>query len=91
MVIEEQVRQFVAQNLLFSEDGFPYDDDASFLQEGIIDSLGVMELVAFAEKTYQIKVEPNEVIPDHFDSVNRLANYIRGKTTASASGAPTGS
>ncbi len=81
MVIEQHVRQFVAQNLLFSENGYPFDDEASFLQEGIIDSLGVMELVAFAEKTFQIKVEPNEVTPTHFDSVSRLAEYIRHKTT----------
>jgi len=91
MVIEQQVRQFVAQNLLFSEDGYPFDDDASFLQEGIIDSLGVMELVAFAEKAFQIKVEPNDVIPDHFDSVSRLANYIRRKTTPLVSAVPQGS
>jgi acyl carrier protein len=81
MVIEQQVRQFVAQNLLFSENGYPFDDDASFLQEGIIDSLGVMELIAFAEKTFRIKVDPNEVVPDHFDSISRLAGYIRRKTT----------
>ena len=89
MVIEQQVRQFVAQNLLFSENGYPFDDDASFLQEGIIDSLGVMELVAFTEKTFQIRVEPNEVIPDHFDSVSRLAGYIRRKTTPLVSGLQT--
>ena len=45
--IKTQLRDYIAQNLLFSENGFPHDDEASFLEEGIVDSMGVMELVAF--------------------------------------------
>lgn len=77
--IEEHIRDFVARNLLYSEDGFTYADDASFLQEGIIDSLGVLELVAFTEKTFGVKVDQKEVTPAHFDSVTRLAAFIREK------------
>lgn len=79
MEIETKIQQFIAQNLLFSEDGFAYDNDASFLQEGIIDSLGVMELVTFVGTNFGVTVDPQEVTPDNFDSVNKLANYIRGK------------
>jgi len=45
--LEQQIRSFVAANLLYSADGFAFADDASFLQEGIVDSLGVMHLVEF--------------------------------------------
>lgn len=77
--IEQPIRAFVASNLLFSSDGFPYADDASFLREGIIDSLGVVELVAFVQKQFGIAVAQSEVIPDNFDSVAKLAAFVRRK------------
>jgi acyl carrier protein len=79
--IEPAIRDFIARSLLYSEDGFAYADDASFLEEGIIDSLGVMELVEFVTKTFNVKVEQSEVTPAHFDSVARLAAFVRGKST----------
>jgi len=78
--IDTKIKQFIAQNLLFSEDGFPYGDDASFLQEGIIDSLGVMELVTFVNTAFGVVVDPQEITPDNFDSVNKLTRYIRQKS-----------
>jgi len=48
MQIEEQIRQFVLQNLYFSEDT-PIGDEDSFLKTGVIDSMGVMELVTFVQ------------------------------------------
>ncbi len=79
MDLEFTIREYIARNLLFSEDGYSYSDDASLLNEGIIDSLGVMELVAFIELEYGISVKDSEITPENFDSVNNLANYIRGK------------
>lgn len=79
MNIEDVIRDYIAQNLLFSEDGFHYSDDASFLKEGIIDSLGVMELVTFVEQEFGISVLDREIIPENFDSVNKLSQYIREK------------
>jgi acyl carrier protein len=79
MEIEPQIRDYVARNLLFSDDGFGYDDDASFLQEGIVDSVGVLELVLFVEETFGVEVDDQEIVPDNFDSVDKLANYIRSK------------
>jgi acyl carrier protein len=79
MDIASDIREFVARDLLFSEAGFPHSDDVSFLQEGIIDSLGVLELVTFAGRQFGITVDPHEVTPENFDSVNRLTAYIRRK------------
>jgi acyl carrier protein len=75
--IESDIRTFIAKNLLYSGDGFRYSDDISFLEEGIVDSIGVMELVAFVEEKYKFRVNDQDVTPDNFDSVNRLASYIR--------------
>ncbi len=88
MEIEASIRAFVARNLLFTEDGYSYPDDSSFLREGIIDSLGVLELVDFAGTTFGIRVDPTEVTPENFDSVTRLAAFVRRKQASgpSASG-----
>ena len=77
--IESAIRDFIAQSLLYSDNGFAYADDVSFLQEGIIDSLGVMELVEFVTRTFDVKVDQSEVTPAHFDSVVSLAAFVRGK------------
>ena len=80
--VEPLIRDFIARNILFSDNGFPHPDDVSFLQEGIIDSLGVMELVEFVQKTFGVKVEQSEVTPEHFDSGARLAAFVRRKAAA---------
>jgi acyl carrier protein len=80
MEIEKNIREFIANNLLFSDNGFGYPDDASFLEEGIVDSAGVMELVAFTEDNLGVQIEDHEITPDNFDSVSKLAAYVRRKT-----------
>jgi acyl carrier protein len=79
MEIKEKLKDYIAQNLLFSDNGFQYDDDASFLEEGIVDSIGVLELVAFVDESFGVEVEDYEVTPDNFDSINKLTVYIQGK------------
>jgi acyl carrier protein len=80
--LESEIRKFIAENMLFSADGFNYGDNDSLLEAGIVDSIGVMELVSFVDKTYKITVPPEDISPDNFDSINRLANYIRLKQGA---------
>ena len=79
MTIEGQVRRYIAENFLFSDDGYPLSDDASFLQEGIVDSTGVLELIIFVEEQFKVSVEDAEVVPENFDSISQLAGYIRRK------------
>ena len=77
--IEQEIRSYIAKNLLFSNNGYPYADDVSFLEEGIVDSMGIMELVMFVGETFGITVEDEELVPDNFDSVSKVAAYIRRK------------
>ena len=77
--VEERIRAFIAENILFSDNGYPYSDDVSFLEEGIVDSMGIMELVMLVDEGFGITVEDEEVIPDNFDSISKLATYIRRK------------
>ena len=80
------IRTYIAENMLFSDDGYPYADSASFLEEGIVDSMGILELVMFVEENFHVTVEDGEIVPDNFDSVGKLAAYIRGKSPAAARG-----
>ncbi|WP_257307349.1 acyl carrier protein [Geothrix campi] len=80
--ITPDLREFISRNFLFSDEGFLYGDAASFLQEGIIDSLGVMELVTYVEKQYGISVADDELLPSNFDSVSQLSAYITSKLEA---------
>ena len=87
--VEEHIKDFIAKNLLFAAEGFSYSDDASFLQEGIIDSLGVMQLVEFVQQDFRIAVDQQEVTPENFDSVARLADFVRRKLRAAPPSAAT--
>jgi len=78
MNIEHKIREFIIKNLYYAE-GEALSDDASFLAEGVIDSMGAMELVAFVESEFKIKVEMSEVVVKNFDSICKTANFVRRK------------
>lgn len=74
----DQVRSFVVDTFMFGrKDGLR--DDSSFLEHGIIDSTGILELVAWIEETYHVTVDDGELIPDNFDSVRKLVSYLEAK------------
>lgn len=77
--IEEKIKSFISENILFKDDGYPYKNEDSFLENGIVDSMNVMEIVAYVEDTYSIKIEDNEIVPANFDSVASISNFIRSK------------
>jgi len=79
-MIEAKIKEYIAKNILFSDNGFPYEESASFLEEGIVDSVGIMELVSFVEDSFGVSVADTDVTPENFDSISRLSAYIRRKT-----------
>ncbi len=79
MPIETLIRAYILENFLFTDDNGQLQDDASFLEEGIVDSTGVLELVMFVEETFGIAVEDEEIVPENLDSVEQLARYVRLK------------
>jgi acyl carrier protein len=80
MSIEARVRRYILDNYLFTNDPSRLQDDVSFLEKGIVDSTGVLELVMFVEENYGVTVEDEDIVPENFDSVVQLARYIRRKT-----------
>ena len=75
------VRKFVVENFLFGEDG-KLQEDTSFLESGIVDSTGILELVAFLEETFRIQMEDEELIPENLDSISNVVSYLQRKMVA---------
>ena len=82
--MRNELRKFVTDNFLFGKDSFEFSDDDSFLEKGLIDSSGVLELVGFLEETYHIKVRDNELVPENLDSINKLLRYLDRKFAENA-------
>jgi len=74
-----KIREFILENYMIGESEDALDNDDSFLDKGIVDSTGILEMVMFVEETYDMEVEDDEVIPDNFDSINKLCAYISKK------------
>lgn len=84
MIGEAEIRNFLFENYMIDASEEELDNNDSFLEKGIIDSTGVLELIMFIEETCGMEVTDEEVIPDNFDSVNRLCTYISKKTAGGA-------
>jgi acyl carrier protein len=80
--VRQEIRHFIVQNFLFGQDQ-ELKEGTSFLESGIIDSTGVLELVAHLEETYDVKVKDDELVPDNLDSVDAIVAYLDRKRAAS--------
>jgi len=74
----EAINKFIIENFLFGDDN-NLKTDASLLENGIIDSTGVLELISFLEETYGITIEDDEMIPENLDSMNNINNFLKKK------------
>lgn len=78
-----QIKQFVLGNFLFSDDESALADETSLVRGGLVDSTGILELVMFLESTLGIKVPPEDMTPDNFDTVQAIDAYV-GRRLATA-------
>lgn len=75
----EFLRRFIIESFLPQSGLTAFKDSDSFMEHGIIDSTGILELLEFIEEQFKIKVEDDEVIPDNLDSLNKLASFVQRK------------
>ena len=76
--IEAQLREFISKNLLYGKsEELAYDD--SFIERGILDSTGVLELTTFVEEAFNIEIADDELIPENMDSIGDLIKFIQSK------------
>lgn len=80
------IRQFVVENFLFGQNDKQVDDEQSFLESGIIDSTGVLELIGFLESQYGISIADDELVPANLDSVGRVARFVEAKLKMKGAG-----
>jgi acyl carrier protein len=80
--VRQKLRHFILENYLFSDDQNALKDDDSFLDGGILDSMGILELIEYLDEGLGIKVEGDELVPDNLDSINSLIKYISAKAQA---------
>jgi len=76
MDVQTKIRQYILENLLFTDDGAELADDASLLERGIIDSTGVLEIVLFLEEEFGIAIKASEMLPENFDSVDNMVRFV---------------
>jgi acyl carrier protein len=76
---EKKLREYILDNFLFTDDQSMLKNDDSFLEKGIIDSTGIMELIFFMEEELGVKVEDEEMIPENLDSINSIMSFINKK------------
>jgi acyl carrier protein len=88
MDMKNEIRAYVIDNFLYGQDDNKLTDDVSFLENGIIDSTGVLELVSFVQAKYEIQVTDDELVPDNFDSLAKMERFIMGKKGNAVSGHP---
>lgn len=74
----DKVREFIVENFLFG-DGSALKDDTSFLQERIVDSTGILEIITFLESQFSIKIEDDELLPENLDSLNNIDTFLKRK------------
>lgn len=84
--MRDNLRRFIFENFLFGEPDDSLGNNDSFLEKGIIDSTGVLELVAFVEENFGLKIEDEELVPENLDSINNLIRFIEKKKVGSGAG-----
>ncbi|MDH5648672.1 MAG: acyl carrier protein [Gammaproteobacteria bacterium] len=82
MSIEHKLRGYILENFLFTDDESALSSSDSFLEKGIIDSTGIMEVIYFIQEEFGIEVDDNEMIPENLDSVNNIVKFLEKKKAA---------
>ncbi len=80
--IGKRVNEYIVETFLFADEGDGIGEEDSFLDTGIIDSTGILELIQYLEETFDIEVEDEEMIPENLDSVRRVTEFVGRKLNA---------
>jgi acyl carrier protein len=79
--LDEKIRQYLAETLLieFTSDDSGVSEDANLFESGLIDSFGFVQLVAFLEKEFAIKITDDEVLSDALSSFAKIRSFVGSK------------
>jgi acyl carrier protein len=82
--VNSKVREFIKDNFMYRDDRAELADTESLLDAGLIDSTGILELVAFIETEFSIQMADTDIVPDNLDSVGTIVRYVEGKLDVTA-------
>ena len=82
MSVEQQIRDYILENYLFTDDQSALVSSDSFLEKGLLDSTGILEVIYFIEDELSVKVEDEEMIPENLDSVDNIVAFVARKNKA---------
>jgi acyl carrier protein len=74
--VNSKVREFILDNFMYRDDRAELADTESLLDAGLIDSTGILELVAFIETEFSIQMSDADIVPDNLDSVDTIVRYV---------------
>jgi acyl carrier protein len=86
MKIESTLENFIVEEIMLERKGTALDPEESLLNSGILDSLGLLRLIAFIEESFGIEVEDGEVVPENFDSIGAMNKFLKMKMANNESG-----
>jgi acyl carrier protein len=78
-MMRQELRRFVTDNFLFGVDNCRFSDDDSFLEKGIIDSTGVLELIEHLQNRYGVIMQDQDLIPQNLDSIDNIVEFIQAR------------
>ena len=78
MQIQSEIRNYIIENILFGDDKL-LDIDTPFQENGILDSIGFLEIITFVEEKFGIEIADNEVIPENLGSLRRISGFVKKK------------
>ena len=79
MTVSDKLRDYVTENFLFGNTDYNLNNNDSFIEKGIIDSTGVLELVTYVEENFNLRIADEEIVPDNLDSIAKLTTFIKKK------------
>ena len=79
MSVEEKVRKFIFDNFLFTDDQNAILNSDSFLDKGVLDSTGILEVINFLEEEFGLTVNDDELVPENLDSVDNITAFVNRK------------
>jgi acyl carrier protein len=80
MSVENKIRNYILENYLFTDNQAALKNGDSFLEKGVLDSTGILEVIYFLEDGFGIKVADEEMVPENLDSVDKIVAYVGRKT-----------
>jgi acyl carrier protein len=76
---KQQLRDYIVENFLFGDTDTEFTNNDSFMEKGIIDSTGILEVITYIEENFDIKIEDDELIPENLDSISNIVGFINRK------------